>query len=417
MESNLKTISSFGARGSLLLLFAFPIYPLPVTNIIFISFAFFSLLSWVSTKCPSIWKALGRNIIFALPFAPYLIELCFYHSNAVVGFEVEKKLLFFTAPFAFAFYTSSLKLFNFRVYIRTFCISMILLSVYSILLLITNKILFDPAYYAGDASTLRIKFEDIARLHPTYFGLFASISMLWLIYDHKNLTRKLKWISGFSICILLFVDVLIAAKMSLIILFAGTVVILYKTTTQKKHLVIPYGVLLAVFTILIVVIPSSRERLYEMIHILYSKNVTYNSVNERKIIFNCSWNIFKNNIWLGVGCRNTQQFLNAFYWSIQYYPAFIKNYNSHNQFLTLGLNYGIFDVFLFLGSIGAVLYRQRKNIFAIVLIGSIVMIMLTESILERQMGVYFFALFTLLLFNIDRREESAKSLIETSTTN
>jgi hypothetical protein len=93
-----------------------------------------------------------------------------------------------------------------------------------------------------------------------------------------------------------------------------------------------------------------------------------------------------------------------FYWLFKYYPAFLKNYNSHNQFLTLGINYGIFDVLLFLGSMLYVVYKERKNTFAIVLIISILLIMLTESILERQMGVYFFALFLLLLYNPNKAE-------------
>lgn len=399
MKNKLKNIVSIASKYSLMLLFIFPILPFAIANIIFISFSIFSLLSWILNGLPNLWKDLRRNSILTIPFIPYLIEYCFFHNNSVLGFEVEKKLLFFIAPLSFAFYTSSLKLMDFKVYIRTFTVSLLLLSLYSLILLIINRILFDPASYAGDASILRTKFEDISKLHPTYFGFFASIAVFWIIFDFRNLSNQMKWLIGMSVSILIFIDFLVAAKMSIIIVVLGSLYIFYKVTPQKKYLLFGYSAMLALLVALFALIPSLSQRIFELKDIFSLKNLTYNSVNERKIIFVCSWNIFKDNIWFGVGSRNMQQYLNVVYWVIKYYPAFIKNYNSHNQFLTLGINYGVFDVLLFIGSIVFVIRKEWKNTFAILLIVSTITIMLTESILERQMGVYFFVLFMLLFYN------------------
>ena len=398
VKNNLAHISCNCSKGLLVALFAFPILPLPVANIIFIAFSAFTLLAWFLNGRPAIRKYLARNLLLTLPFIPYLIEFIIFRNNPVAGFEMEKKLLFFIAPVAFAFYISTSKPLDFKFYLRAFSIALILLSVYSLILLVTRGILFSPSSYAGDSSELRLKFEDISGLHPTYFGFFACITIFWVLYDFKNLNSPQKWVVGILTCILLFVDVLIAAKMSLIILLLGVLFILYKITTRKKYLLLAYT-LTALLLSLLLLIPSLRERMFEMKDLVNSTSHNYNSVNERKVIFMCSWNTFKSNFFFGVGSRNMQQYLNMSYWVVYFAQGIFTNYNSHNQFLTLGINYGIFDVVFFLGSILYAVRKVWRTGFLLVSVVSTVLIMLTESILERQMGIYFYVLFFLIAYN------------------
>jgi hypothetical protein len=399
VESKFSNICSIGARISLIALFTFPMLPLQVPNIIFMLFALFSMLLWVLNGMPSIWKKLGLSLLITIPFVPYLVEYLFFHNNHVMGFEMEKKFLFFIFPLVFAFYTSTSKPLNFNVYIRTFIVSLILLSTYTLIHLVTSHILFNPANYAGDSSALRIKFEDISGLHPTYFGFFATISVLWILYDFKNLSSTLKWFFGISACVMAFMDFLVASKMPLFILLLGAFFMLYKTTPNKKQLLLTYLAILLTLISIMLLIPSLRVRMFEMKDLMATGVRDNNSVLERKVIFSNSMNLFKENIWFGIGSRNMQSTLNASYTAINFTPGIIKQYNSHNQFLTLGINYGIFDVILFISSILFVLYKQRRSAFAFVLITAVCLTMLTESILERQMGVYFYVLFFMLFIN------------------
>jgi O-antigen ligase len=399
VESKFSCICSIGAQLSLVALFTFPMLPLQVPNIIFMLFALFSIAQWIINGKPSIWKKLGISFIITIPFIPYLIEYLFFHNYPTVGFEMEKKFLFFIAPLIFAFYTSTSKLLNFRVYIRTFAISIILLSAYTLIHLITSDILFTTSFYAGDSSTLRIKFEDISHLHPTYFGFFATISILWILYDFKNLSNSLKWFFGVSGIVMAFLNFLVASKMPLFILILGSFFLLYKITVKKKHLLVTYAAMLVSFVLLLLIIPSLRERMFEMKDIMATNYTDNNSVLERKVIFASSMNLFKSYFWFGLGCRNTQAALNLSYAAIHFLPGVIKQYNSHNQFLTLGISYGVFDVLFFISSVLFVFYKQRRSAFAFVLIASICLTMLTESILERQMGVYFYVLFMLIFIN------------------
>ncbi len=143
------------------------------------------------------------------------------------------------------------------------------------------------------------------------------------------------------------------------------------------------------FIALLLLIPSLRERVIELGGLFHPGGGVYNSIVERKIILACSWIVFEKHFWFGIGCRNMQQTLSVFYWIVKFLPGVLNNYNSHNQFLTLGIDYGIFDVLLLVGSIVFVIRKVRRNTFAIIIIVSTGLIMLTESILERQMGVYF----------------------------
>ncbi len=409
MTNQLKSISLNVSKGLLCALFAFPLFPFAVTNLLFISFSISTIVSWILNGRPSIKKSLTRNILITLPFIPFLVEYLFFFNNSTVGFELEKKLLFLIAPIIFSFFYSVVNQADYRIYIRTFTISVTLLSIYSLTLLLIKNILFTASNYEGDSSILRIKFENISGLHPTYFGLFASVSILWILYDFKNLNKFLKWGCAISCFILILIDFLVAAKMSLIILIVGSIFVLYKTTPDKKNLLLKYLIMVASLVLLVFCVPSLRQRMYEMKGLLGTEAWVFNSVNERKLIFNASMDLFVKHIWFGVGCRNAQFAIDIYYRAINFLPGLYKNYNSHNQFLTMGINYGIFDVLLFVASILYTLWKEWKNTFAIILIFSTILIMLTESILERQMGVYFFVLFMLLLYNI-KKSDSAKPL-------
>jgi len=80
-------------------------------------------------------------------------------------------------------------------------------------------------------------------------------------------------------------------------------------------------------------------------------------------------------------------------------------YNSHNQFLSFFVNYGILGLLVFV-ALFVVLFRfSLQYPFGIILILALGFSMLTESILERQMGVYLFILSSILIFNKNTKPE------------
>ena len=77
-----------------------------------------------------------------------------------------------------------------------------------------------------------------------------------------------------------------------------------------------------------------------------------------------------------------------------------KNYNSHNQYLQVFLDQGIFGFLLLVFFTFGMLYaslKQKDFIYALFLVIMILNFM-TESILETQSGVIFFAFFNTIFF-------------------
>jgi hypothetical protein len=194
---------------------------------------------------------------------------------------------------------------------------------------------------------------------------------------------------------MLLLNVVIASKMPLIILMLGLIWIGYKKVTSRKQLMLIYGCSFVFVVGISFLIPSLRNRLLEIPNYFFQPTIN-NTLLERNVIFNCSKNVFLNDIYSGVGARNTQKIIDSSYLMVNFYKGYFFHFNSHNQFLTLGINYGVGVILLFLGLL-AMIYKKLKSFpLGFIYICSSVLVMFTESILERQMGIYYFLFFGLL---------------------
>jgi O-antigen ligase len=378
-------------------LFAFPAFPLLITNILFALFSISVIAHWIYQKPTGVWKNVKTSFLISLPFVPYLIEFLLHTNNSTMQFELQKKLLFFIAPITITAYISIFKPQSIRIYFTSFTIAVVAVSILSIIGLVYHGILFSPNSYENGAYLLRFHFESISHLHPTYYSLFSTISALWIIYDFKNYSSKWKIIFIIFLIILIFLLLLIAAKMPLIIMALGCSWLLSKKIKSRKLFSAIYigFVMLAIAAIFIV--PSLKSRLMEVKNYYTSPNSEQNTLQQRQVIFDCNIEIFKQHVWTGVGASNSQLELDNCYKSTSTSGTESTQYNAHNQFFTLVINYGIAILFVFICTLIVTLKQSQHFHFGIVMIISIVLIMLTESILERQMGIYFYLLFSLLL--------------------
>ena len=77
-----------------------------------------------------------------------------------------------------------------------------------------------------------------------------------------------------------------------------------------------------------------------------------------------------------------------------------KNYNSHNQYLQVLLDHGIFGFLILAFFTFGMLYaslKQKDFIYALFL-AIMILNFMTESVLETQSGVIFFAFFNTVFF-------------------
>lgn len=396
-RNNIRLLFHRLSHSLLMALFAFPLLPLPATNILFILFSSVVLFYWIYIDPQPVWKNIRFNALLILPFIPYLIELLFYPQSATIAFEFEKKLPFFIAPFSIPVFLRLSGRRNAMPYFKVFAAAMIAISIYSIAMLIFSANLFNAAVYDNGNYLLRYHFEAISHLHPTYYGLFAAAATGWALYGFEGFASAEKIVFGTGAALMFVLCLLIAARMPLLILFGGIFYVFYLKVRDRKKLAMLYSILVVFIALLYFVVPSLKSRFSE----LNSTSVTTtetNTIRQRRLIFDCSTTIFLDHLLGGTGARNAQQALDHCYQSKNASMESYK-YNAHNQYLTLGINYGIFILLLFLFAIAVLIKHSIHNKFGLFLFAALLLIMLTESILERQMGIYFFLLFALVTAN------------------
>ena len=378
-----------------LCLFAFPVIPIKLINGFFICFMTLTLFFYIKEKPKFNFSAFKLYALFILPVIPYLIEFLLYRNNQVIRFEFEKKLLFFVAPIIFYLSTCLNSKLEIKHAVNCFIGSVAILSFITVLNLLFLGNVFSEATYQNGAFEFRKSFEELSGQHPIYYGLYSTTASLWIIYYFDKYSKYLKFVLGTSLFFMLLLNVLIASKMPLMILILGLIWIAYKKIDSKRNLAFIYTSSLVLIIVTSLIIPSLRNRLLEIPNYFYNQNPN-NTIIERSIIFKCSKSIFIEDFLTGIGARNTQGLIDYCYIWIKFYKGLNTHFNSHNQYLTLGINYGIGVIVLFVGLL-IMLYRKLKNFpIGFIYLCSSVLIMCTESILERQMGIYYFLFFGLL---------------------
>ncbi len=378
-----------------ILLFSFPVLPLKLTNIVFIVFSILVLYHALKEKPKLLFSDYKWYAMFVIVFVPYFIELLLYPSNAVIRFETEKKLMFLVVPLAF--YLNSILTVkpDIKKALSCFVLSVSALSVVCIFYLLFKIPLLAQTTYQNGAFELRTSFEEFSKLHPTYYGLFSTSACLWVIYYFNQYSKKYKIILSICLFFLLLLNIVIAAKAPLMILVLGLAWIAYKKTPNKVRLLMIYGFSLIALTVIIIAVPSLRSRIAEVSGFFINASAT-NTVLERYVVFNCSKMVFAQDFYTGIGSRNTQSLLDFCYIYFKFYKGYTIHLNSHNQYLTFGISYGIAFMLAFIGILILIFKKLKNDPLSVIFWMSSILIMLTESILERQMGIYYFLFFGLL---------------------
>jgi O-antigen ligase len=380
-----------------LAMFAFPLFPLKVSNIILILFALLTLILFFIRPVP-VGKALLLNLVFIVPFIPYLIEFFVSGFDPSARFELEKKLFFFTAPLVIPVFMKVTGFRNYKSALLIFSLSVAAITLYTIIGLLIEGVPFNPISYENGAYILRNRFEIISGLHPTYYSIFALCAGCFLSYS--SLRKRSFHVAAQVIAGVLFVSVLVLAVR---IAFFVAMVFLLIWIFNKKIAIsakITGGVIaMAVFAILIFSVPSLNMRFGEITTWFTGNANIENTMSQRETIVDCSLKVFSDHMWLGTGSRDFQHELDNCY-SSKGWVSNNQSFNPHNQFLSVGINYGIFFLLIFIGGLFYIFRRMLIIPEAKYFMIAVLFVFLSESILERQMGVYFFGLISLLFYNV-----------------
>jgi hypothetical protein len=332
-----------------------------------------------------------------------MIEYLADTNNQLMQIEFLKKLPFLFAPFAFAVFFSFTKFKNTNRLFSIFTVATTALAIVSFVQLIISNDLFNNESYANGAFLIRQKFEEISNLHPTYFGLFATISIFWLICNLYKKTSNYRILLAFAILILFTAEIVIAAKAPFFITVFGSIWLIYKNSKSIKRFIAITISIIVCATLVSIASPSLKNRINEVEDFFISTNLEENTINQRQLILACNVEVLKGNLWLGTGTNKAQILLDDCYQSKSEIAIEKGKYNSHNQYFTIAINYGIFALLVFLVAIYFILKKAKANYYLVATCWVFFIIMLSESILERQMGVYSFLIFSLVILNQPKR--------------
>jgi len=381
-----------------LAMFAFPVIPLKASNIILILFALLTSMLFFTRPVP-IGKLMLLNLVFMVPFIPYLLEFFVSGFDPSARFELEKKLFFFTAPLVVPIYMKIAAFKNYKAALLVFSLSVAAVALYTIIRLLFEGTPFDPVSYENGAYLLRNRFEIISGLHPTYYSVFALCAACFLSYYSLLQKRNLQVAALVVAGVLLVTVLVLAVRIAVIIAAVFLLIWIFNKKIALSTKITGAVMTLAVFAILIFTVPSMKVRFGEISSWVQGRASSGNTITQRETIMDCSYKVFSEHVWLGTGSRNFQHELDNCY-SSKGWISNDQSFNPHNQFLSEGINYGMFFLLIFAACLVYIFIKIFKIPEARYFIVAVTLVFLSESILERQMGVYFFGLISLLFYNV-----------------
>jgi len=246
-----------------------------------------------------------------------------------------------------------------------------------------------------------IQLTDFLRIHPIYLAFQLLIALSLLLYHllYQPLLSFSKACTTFFIFYFLVVLMLLNSFIMFFNLLLLALLFFIVVKSMKIRLVM-------LVLIAVPVITSSGFLTEKFKAINVKENLTqtdfsgseFTALNARVAKAHGTIQVINKHFWFGVGIGDAQNELMVSYENIGFLHGVDREFNSHNQYLTEMLKIGFVGFVLFL----FVLVRQwkeallRRDVLQFIFIMTASVFFLTESVLERQMGVAFFAFFTFL---------------------
>lgn len=258
----------------------------------------------------------------------------------------------------------------------------------------------------------RVVVERFTGIHPTYLSMYLCFSIaivLWYLPD-ENRGQALKKFG--LIALMLGFMLAMFAKAPLIALF---IIALLYAIVERRNLYRfkwAFAAMGGVVVIAYAFIPFFRQRAGEMLGLFHKSTggqLTDNSVNVRKLLFNTDAALLKR-YWIGgLGPGRLLNALDQRYFFHSLYRGYWVGYfDPHSQYFYEWLSFGLIGI-TYLVAILCIQFARAisaRNLLYAFLLVIISITFFTESLLARQQGVLFYAIFSSLLFftSVGRRQ-------------
>lgn len=232
--------------------------------------------------------------------------------------------------------------------------------------------------------------------HRLYYAniLNLGIIALWLIRPWKSSTHHYKKIRiVFFVVALLILITGIAwsgSRSNILVLIAiGGIAIIQSLQKRARILVSLATCIIGTMLVALVFKVHPRFESLDLTHILERASYPTEQIEPRINIWYAALQNPKDYIWHGVGVGCNTEYLKSIYTSLQWDHFYERGYNTHNQYLGILINLGIFAAifFLLIWLLYPLWYNGKTKHIATLIVITIGSNMLTENILDRIDGV------------------------------
>tara|TARA_R110002033_G_scaffold133508_1_gene173545 strand:- start:3588 stop:4868 length:1281 start_codon:yes stop_codon:yes gene_type:complete len=356
--------------------------------------------------------------LFSILFFTYGISLL-YSNDLDVGFEkvYQKSPIFILTAFIFVL-RQRIKKETVFLAMKTYSYSVTIVCVISILLAVYDCYDYHPNILLYCASDQNLASAFIS-YHKLYLSLYIAIAIFFLLHSIFYSKNKLKLFSikTLQILILFFTLILIGSRNSLMVstlsIIGFPLVYWLKNKMLFKFLLFGLTALTIVFSS-VYFNPFLQEKVKEAFNYenQYNINKRWGGVSVRKLIWEYSYITFKKNPVIGVGVGDAQKELNVSYLECTETSALnMGSYNTHSDLLQIAVTTGVIGLCLYLFSLIYIIsfsFKKQNYIHCIFIILFLVS-GITESLLERDMGIRVYSFFTILLFIYNTRNDENSS--------
>ena len=352
-------------------------------------------------KKKNVWIKLTTVLLWLIPF----FHLLFLNSVETYWNKLEVKLSLIFIPII-VLIAVDFKKEIFNTFLKVFIFGGIVAVIICLIISIYNFYFLD--------NIMAFTYQNLSYFHhPSYFAMYLNF-IVGILYYHSinpiksfNINRPLTYI---LILLLTFFIILLSSKTGWVSNILITILFVIFSIKRKSFNNIHFGFILTIilsFVIIFKTVPSVKSRSNSLINYI-SHNIfetdkkisSFSSSATRIIAWKCSLELISEKIIFGYGEGLSGVELNKLYKNKDYKKLENKNLNSHNQFLQCFIDNGLIGGCTIIFFTIIMLFKSLKTkdyLYSLFLI-LITINFLTESMLETQSGVVFFAVFNTLFF-------------------
>ena len=378
-------------------LFIFPILKENFCSLIVILLVLNTLLYCFATNSFSAFES--KYLLLTIPFWLILSNSFFSNNFKVSIIHIQHSLLFLIIPVLFALIPK--EFFTYRklnFYISTLKNTCAIIAiVYVVSYFLNNPLWKFDAIYQNDSTFRNYIYNEFKLfvIHPTYY---TTILILCLAHSVEMILSEKKYYQVVYLIIFLIVTFLLLTKLNIVFLIN----VLFFMLLFRNNLKPIIRILIMLFFVSVIVglinyTPGIKLRFAELIYSFNVKpeNVSFDSTNIRKAIFDSSLSIFKENWLHGVGFDELQNKLNNHY-KLHYNSYFYvnNNYMTHNYYFYILLSTGVFGFLVYMFYLGYVIKIcwQSNRFLLRIFIANALLICFVEDYFFRQYGIFYFNL-------------------------